>query len=87
MKKKAEIVHVQEVIPPVEPIIETPVYSVENVIRRYNEIDPKTNVMQNEKPIRDKVLELWKLGMEPEKIAEKLAVSLAEISMIIDLYG
>ena len=42
---------------------------------------------KNDKPVREKVLELWKLGMEPELIAEKLTVSLTEIRMIIDMYG
>ena len=46
-----------------------------------------SDVTKNDKPVREKVLELWKLGMEPELIAEKLTVSLTEIRMIIDMYG
>ncbi len=100
--KKPVPVSIPEVIPPVEPVVQNPVYPVENVISRYTEkydtvnktaeeqsvlIIPKTSVQKNDKPMRERVLELWKLGMEPEVIAEKLTVSLAEISMIIDMYG
>ena len=46
-----------------------------------------SDVTKNDKPVREKVLELWKLGMEPELIAEKLTVSLTEIRMIIDMYA
>ena len=46
-----------------------------------------SDISKNDKPVREKVLELWKLGMEPELIAEKLTVSLTEIRMIIDMYG
>lgn len=45
------------------------------------------NISKPEKSIREKVLELWKLGIDPESISEKLEVSLTEIRMIIDMYG
>ena len=102
MGKKQVSVSIPEIIPNVETVAQNPVYPVENVISRYTEnydtrtktaeekpvlIVPKTSIQKNDKPTRDRVLELWKLGMEPEVIAEKLTVSLAEISMIIDMYG
>ena len=100
--KKQVSVSIPEIIPNVETVAQNPVYPVENVISRYTEnydtrtktaeekpvsIVPKTSIQKNDKPTRERVLELWKLGMEPEVIAEKLTVSLAEISMIIDMYG
>ena len=102
MGKKQVSVSIPEIIPNVETVAQNPVYPVENVISRYTEnydtmtktaeekpvsIVPKTSIQKNDKPTRERVLELWKLGMEPEVIAEKLTVSLAEISMIIDMYG
>lgn len=102
MGKKQVSVSIPEIIPNVETVAQNPVYPVENVINRYTEnydtrtktaeekpvsIVPKTSIQKNDKPTRERVLELWKLGMEPEVIAEKLTVSLAEISMIIDMYG
>ncbi|MCR4940009.1 MAG: hypothetical protein K5930_07890 [Treponemataceae bacterium] len=45
------------------------------------------SLVANNKPIKEKVVELWKLGLDPEHIAEKLSVSLTEIRMIIDMYG
>ena len=102
MEKKQVSVSIPEIIPNVETVAQNPVYPVENVISRYTEnydtrtktaeekpvsIVPKTSIQKNDKPTRERVLELWKLGMEPEVIAEKLTVSLAEISMIIDMYG
>ena len=91
-KEETEKIKIQEPVNPPETL-----YAAERYISNLSTVNvvPAQNVPQNispvtekqEKPVGDKVLELWKLEMEPERIAAKLSVSLTEIRMIIDMFG
>ena len=91
-KEETEKIKVQETMTPPDTL-----YAAERYISNLGTVNvvPNTTVPNNippvtekqEKPLRDKVLELWKLDMEPERIAAKLSVSLTEIRMIIDMFG
>ena len=95
-KEETEKIKIQEPVNPPETV-----YAMERYISNMGNVNvtPVQTVMHDipqnippvaekqEKPLRDKVLELWKLDMEPERIAAKLSVSLTEIRMIIDMFG
>lgn len=101
-KEESAMLKVQKIANPQEYAFEQPVYTVGDAVSRYREnagsdnetekeptivIKPSESMSKKEKPVKDKVLELWKLGFEPERISEKLSVSLTEIRMIIDMFG
>ena len=62
-------------------------YGVVEEKSQTKEIKQADDFSKQEKPVREKILELWKLGFEPERISEKLSVSLTEIRMVIDMFG
>lgn len=51
------------------------------------EVSVSEDFVQTEKTFRQKVIELWRQGLDTEFIAEKLSVSYAEVQMIVDIYG
>ncbi len=95
-KEEETLKKIKEMSNPQELSIQKPVYSMESAVSRYintnpsvvgHEKPPEVDAKKTEKPVREKVIELWNLGLDPERIAEKLSVSLTEIRMIIDMYG
>lgn len=51
------------------------------------EISVAPDFVQTEKTFQQKVIDLWRQGLDTEFIAEKLQVSYAEVQMIVDMYG
>lgn len=51
------------------------------------EVTVSEDFVKTEKTFQQKVIELWRQGLDTAFIAEKLSVSYAEVQMIVDIYG
>ncbi len=51
------------------------------------EVTVSDDFVKTEKTFQQKVIEMWRQGLDTSFIAEKLSVSYAEVQMIVDIYG
>lgn len=51
------------------------------------ELTVSDDFVKTEKTFQQKVIELWRQGLDTQFIADKLSVSYAEVQMIVDIYG
>lgn len=51
------------------------------------EVTVSNDFVQTEKTFQQKVIEMWRQGLDTEFIAEKLSVSYAEVQTIVDIFG
>ncbi|MBQ0166020.1 MAG: hypothetical protein KBT02_02790 [Treponema sp.] len=51
------------------------------------EVTVSEDFVQTEKTFQQKVIELWRQGLDTEFISGKLGVSFDEVQMIVDIYG